>query len=119
MGGDERQREQARRRCDLVAHVRAVQLPRLPRVLFRQRVVPGPQLDHRQVPERVGRHSLVPLAPVRVEALEEGAGAVEVGDQRRTCANGKPRPRRPATPRAADELVRLLGELERTRACLR
>ena len=114
VGGDERQREQARRRCDLVAHVRAVQLPRLQRVPFRQRVVPGPQLDHRQVPERVGRHSLVPLAPVRVEALEEGAGAVEVSGPEEYVRERESHVRHGLRHlAAADELVGLLGELER------
>ena len=91
----------------------ARQLAGLRRVLGRQLEPAEPELDHREVPERVGGHALVPLAPVRVVALEERPRPVELADQTRTCATVKSVVRaRLARRRRAR---RLLGELERPR----
>src|SRR5439155_11001053 len=52
---------------------------------------PGPELDPGEAPERAGTSRLVPLAPLPVLAIEEGAGLVPRGHRRERVDNGQRR----------------------------
>ena len=116
MSGDERHRDEDRRRLDFVARVLDAQAPRPLCTLARECVPAGAKLDQREVPECVRGHPFVALAPLHIQALEQRPALLEVDrPDQNVCQREARLDGRLGRVVRGSELVRPLGKLERTR----
>ena len=88
MDGDERDRQVVLRHLEPVLDR---DVARAGGVLGRERPAPGPELDPREAPERVGAPRLVALAPLPMLALEQGARLVPPRGRREGVHDGERR----------------------------